>query len=133
VFVLAGTTDESLLGQADLLVRLALVRKLATNQFAHKAPLSRAEAEALEPLADFARVYAALKDEQVIEPGAAWKDIGFAHAVPSTEHPTGYEGYIGLQEVLARGFETLTIVEDGLFKAAQGQTGVGELVRIAQG
>lgn len=140
VLVLAGTQDESLLLEADLLVRVALVRRLATNQFAHMAPLSRSESQVLEQVADFRKVYDALKDEQIIEPDAAWKEIAFAHPTPSTAHPQGYlpagkagEGYVGLQEVLAPGYETLNIVEDALFKAAQGLTSVEEATRIAQG
>lgn len=131
VFVLAGTNDEALLPQADALVRVGLVRRLATNQFAHMTPLSRSESQELESVADFRRVYDALKDEQVVEADTAWKEIAFAHPTPSTAHPDGYAGYLGLQEVVAPGFETLTIVEDALFKAAQGLTSVEEAIRVA--
>ncbi|HEY4501807.1 MAG TPA: ATPase, T2SS/T4P/T4SS family [Candidatus Paceibacterota bacterium] len=141
VFVLAGTSDESLLpllrqdsaghAQADALVRVALVRRLATNQFAHKSPLSRGESAQLEQVADFRKVYDALKDEQIIASDVAWKEVAFARPTPSTGHTDGYEGHIGLQEVVAPGYETLNIVEDALFKAAQGQTSVEEAIRIA--
>jgi hypothetical protein len=132
VFVIAGTKSEEMLQNADTLVRVALARRLATNQFAHMQPLSRAESIALEPAVDFARVYEALKQEKILDPGVAWKDIAFAHPTPSTEYPEGYDGYIGVQEVLARGFETLSIVEDALFKAAQGQTSTEEAARLAK-
>jgi hypothetical protein len=131
IFVLAGTDDESLLPQADVLVRTALAGRLATNQFVHMAPLARAESDILEQAADFRRVYEALKDENIIEPNLAWKDVQFARRVPSTEHQDGYDGLIGLQEVVAPGFETLNIVEDALFKAAQGLTSVEEAMRTA--
>lgn len=132
VFVLAGVTDEELLPQADIVVRVALVQKLATNQFVPARPLSRAESDMLEAAADFTRVYEALKDEQIIEHNTPWKDVAFAHPAPSTEHPSGYQGHIGVQEVVASGFETLNIVEDALFKAAQGQTSVEEALRLTQ-
>ncbi len=137
IFVLAGVAAgegaaESLFSAPVALVRTALVRRLATNQFASQLPLSRAESEALEHRADFRKVYEALKDEQVVAQDMAWKDITFAHPNPSTEHPDGYAGHIGVQEVVAPGFETLSIVEDALFKAAQGITSVEEALRIAK-
>jgi hypothetical protein len=134
VFVLAGVdrADEGLLPDAaDTLVRVALARRLATNQFAAARPLARAESSALEGAADFARVYEALKEEQIIEQATPWKDIAFAHPTPSTEHPDGYSGHVGLQEVVMPGFETLNIVEDALFKAAQGLTSVEEAISFA--
>lgn len=132
IFVIACTADEGLLPEPGTLVRLALVRRLATKQFAHTAPLSRRESDALERGADFARVYEALKEEKIIDTNLAWKDVAFAHPTPSTEHPTGYDGLVGIQEVVAEGFQTLSIVEDALFKAAQGQTSVEEALRLAQ-
>ncbi|MDB5225688.1 MAG: hypothetical protein JWL87_640 [Candidatus Adlerbacteria bacterium] len=133
VFVLAGALQEDFLPQEGVLVRVALARRLATNQFVHKAPLTRAESEALEGSADFRKVYEALKDEQIIDPGVAWKDIGFARPTPSTEYPEGYDGFIGLQEVAAPGFGTLNVAEDALFKSAQGQTSIEEALRAANG
>lgn len=137
VFVIAGTADESYLAEATAVVRVALARRLATNQFAHTAPLNRGESEALEPAANFTKIYEALKDEQIIESNIAWKDVAFAHPTPSTTNPDGYlpagtgGGYIGLQEVLAPGYDCLTIVEDALFKSAQGQTSVEEALRLS--
>jgi type IV pilus assembly protein PilB len=131
VFVLAAAEDESLVPQASAVVRVTLARRLATNQFASMGPLSRAETEVLERAADFRKVYDALKEEHIIDPGVAWKDVAFARAVPSTEHPDGYNGFVGLQGVVAPGFETLNIVEDTLFKAAQGQTSIEEAIRVA--
>lgn len=135
VFVLAAAEREDeglLLGAAEALVRVALARRLATNQFIAARPLARAESTVLEGAADFARVYEALKDEQVIGHSVPWKDIAFAHPTPSTEHPEGYGGVIGVQEVIAPGFETLNIVEDALFKAAQGLTSVEEAMGLAE-
>jgi type II secretory ATPase GspE/PulE/Tfp pilus assembly ATPase PilB-like protein len=132
VFVLAGTAHEELVPEPAALVRVALVRQLATNQFANTKVLSRAESDALQSAADFARVYEALKEEGSIEQSALWKDVAFAHPTPSTEHPDGYHGYLGVQEVVAPGYETLNIVEDALFKAAQGQTSVEEAIRLVK-
>ncbi len=135
VFVLAGIdegAEELLVSAPCTLVRTALVRKLATDQFAHTSGLGRAESDVLEGVADFARVYEALKEEGAIEQGTAWKDVAFAHPTPSTGYPDGYSGYLGAQEVIAPGFETLNIVEDALFKAAQGQTSIEEVIRLVE-
>ena len=132
IFVLAGTTEEELLPEATVLVRTAVVRRLATNQFAHTSGLTRAESGVLEEAADFARVYEALKEEGIIEQNTPWKDVAFARPTPSTEHQDGYSGYMGLQEVISPGFETLNIVEDALFKAAQGLTSIEEAIRLTQ-
>lgn len=135
IFVLAGIEsgmEEVFSSGPTTTVKLALARRLATNQFAHTKPLTRAESDALEVASDFARVYEALKEEQVIEPTVPWKDIAFAHPTPSTEHKSGYDGYIGIQEVVAPGFDTLNIVEDALFKAAQGLTSVEEAISVAE-
>lgn len=131
-----GSAPEGSSSAPHTLVRLALARRLATNQFVHARPLSRREQDALEEGADFRKVYEALKEEKVIDPGIAWKDVAFAHPTPSTEYQDGYlpaqaSGSLGAQEVVAPGFETLTIVEDALFKAAQGQTSVEEAIRLA--
>lgn len=131
IFVLASLEDEDMMPEPDVLVRTALVRRLATNQFANSKPLTRAESERLERAADFARVYDALKQEMVIDPSMAWKDVAFAHPSPSTEHKEGYSGHIGVYELVAPGFETLNIVEDALFKAAAAQTSVEEALRLA--
>ena len=125
-----GNAPESSSSAPQTLVRLALARRLATNQFAFMKPLSRHESAKLESAADLARVYAALKEEKIIDPGAAWKDVVFAHPTPSTEHPDGYKGFVGIQEVVAPGRETLSLAEDALFKAAQGVTSVQEALRI---
>lgn len=129
IFVIAAIEDEGLI-EPDTLVRVALARRLATNQFAHTKPLSRHESETLERVADFPRVYEALKQAHILDAGMAWKDVGFAHPTPTTEHQDGYAGFVGLQEVIAPGYETLNIVEDALFKAAQGQTSVEEALRL---
>jgi type IV pilus assembly protein PilB len=130
VFVLAGTTEEELLPEATVLVRTAVVRRLATNQFAHTSGLTRAESDQLEQVANFSRAYEALKEEGIIEQNTPWKDVAFARPTPSTGYPDGYQGHIGLQEVVAPGFETLNIVEDALFKAAQGLTSIEEAIGL---
>jgi type II secretory ATPase GspE/PulE/Tfp pilus assembly ATPase PilB-like protein len=104
--------------------------------------------------ADFGRTLAALKEEGVIGKEMQWKDLLFSRASACPECDGGYRGRIGLQEVLpmaayikelirqdidkpaldraAREEGMLSVVEDGLLKAAQGFTTVEEVARIAQ-
>ncbi len=116
--------------------------------------LARAEGAPLEPYANFGRVLGVLKEEGIVESNKQWKELLFSRATTCQHCTSGYTGLVGLQEVLpitatikelllsgaspedierqAREEGMLTIVEDGLFKAAQGITGIEELFRLAQ-
>ena len=129
VFVVAASTNDDLRG--DIEVRLALVRRLCTKAFHHSNKFSRAEGSALEPYADFVKVLNALKEEHVIEPSVAWKDVEFARATPCSECKGGYSGHVGLQEVVGKGgIVGLNLTEDGLFKAASNVTSVDEVLSL---
>ncbi len=132
ILSLASTQEPELLPKADLTVGLALVRRLCAKQFPHKQKLSRDEQTRLEAHADFAKVLSALKEEDAVGKDVQWKDVTFARATPCSECHGGYDGLIGLQEVSAPGFETLTILEDGLFKAARGLTSLEEVLGLLQ-
>jgi type IV pilus assembly protein PilB len=131
VLVLAGVTNAELLPDADLFISLALVRKLAGKQFAAPHKLTRAQADQLEAAADFAAVLSALKEEGRVERELAWKDLHFRKPVGSSEHPDGYAGHLGVQEVMAAGkLAGLSLVEDAVFKAAVGQTSIEEVKKL---
>lgn len=127
--VVAGVTAGQEVS-ADITIGIALVRRLCTKQFAHISKLSRHESDTLSQAADFAKVLAALKEEGIIEGTVPWKDIQFARATPCSECHSGYQGYIGLSDVRDSSSLALTIVEDGLFKAAQGLTSVEEVLSL---
>jgi type IV pilus assembly protein PilB len=126
-------------------VGVQLAQKLGEEKGVEEK-LSRADGALLEPLANFGRVLAALKDEDQVHEHAAWKDISF------------YRGgepivFIGLQEVLSvtsiikemivqsadaedievagREESMLTLLEDALFKAAQGRVSIEEVEELA--
>lgn len=129
-----------------------LVRRVCPNKQESKR-LSRDYADALEPYADFGRVLSALKAEGIFDASALWRDVLFFKAHSCIECRGGYSGTVGLQEVLstsatikelllreieqevlegqAREEGMLTLVEDGLYKAAQGQTSIEEIVGLA--
>jgi len=131
VFVIASAPNDDLRG--DIEVRLALVRRLCTKAFHHSNKFSRAEGSALEPYADFVKVLNALKEEHVIDQSVAWKDVEFARATACSECKGGYSGHIGLQEVVGQGGTVgLTLIEDGLFKAAINLTSVDEVLSLLE-
>jgi type IV pilus assembly protein PilB len=128
VLVIAGTENPDLFDAADLLIRTATLRRLGDKQIADTHKLTRVQADGLEAGANFAHVLAALKEEGKVEKDVAWKDVQFSRPVPSTEHPQGYLGLIGVQEVIRGGKPVgLSLVEDALFKAATGLTSVEEV------
>jgi type IV pilus assembly protein PilB len=129
-------------------VSVDIVGRLCTHE-KESYTLSRAEAAPLEPYADFARVLAALKEEKVIDLDVPWKELLFARTIACSQCEGGYEGVAGVQallpitqsikEMLLRGASgaeleaqahtegMLSIVEDGLMKAAQSTTSIEEI------
>lgn len=131
VLVLASTADAALLPSADVAISSAVLRKLAVDQFSAAHKLSRAQADALEEGARFAAVLAALKEEGRAAKDTPWKDIQFSKPVGSSTHTDGYDGLLGVQQVVVGGeLVGLNIIEDALFKAAQGQTSIEEVQKL---
>ncbi len=101
--------------------------------------------------ADLDRVLETLREENIIKPNASWNSIPFYHAVPQGNED-GYKGRIGIHEVLpvssamkemvmanatadqieeqARKEGMLTMLEDGIYKAARGLTTIEEVLRV---
>jgi len=93
--------------------------------------LSRAESTPFEGYANFGKVLAALKEEGIVHPDTQWKEVAFARAGQGCgECERGYKGAVGLQEVRVHGEASLKLIEDGLFKAAQGITSIEEVFRL---
>ncbi len=134
-------------------VGLRVVRKLCPKKHVPQR-LMREDVDVLETQADFARILALLKAEHKVDAHTLWKDIAFFRAEPCSQCRGGYQGTLGLQEVMStsevlkelvsreESFEVLeaaareegmlTLVEDGIAKAAQGQTTIEEVVEVAQ-
>ena len=131
-----------------------VVKKICMHD-SEKFLLTRGEALPLEERANFGRVLAALKEEGVVEANTPWKEVLFTRTSPCGQCEGGYQGVVGVQEVLlldeqtkemlkenilgediesqAREGGTLTLLEDALFKAAAGQTSLEEVFRVAEG
>ncbi len=143
--------------EAFLLVstlRVAIGQRLVRKLCDDKVPyiLSKAEREDIAKYADLDRVLATLKEEKVVADGATWNDISFYHPNENGISPDGYHGRMGIHEVLemsptikdmvmnhktsdeleiqARKEGMLTMLEDGIYKAAKGLTSVEEVLRV---
>ncbi len=127
-----------------------LVRKLCDDKIPYI--LSKAERDELSRHADLDRVLTTLKEEKVVAPDATWNDISFYHPKEQGISEDGYHGRMGIHEVLemsptlkdmvmshktgdeleiqARKEGMLTMLEDGIYKAAKGLTSVEEVLRV---
>ncbi len=127
-----------------------LVRKLSANKEAYT--LSEAERRELERHVDLEKVLNALKTEGVVAKEATWSSIPFYRPAPGVSDDDGYKGRMGIHEVLpvsvtlkekvmqggtaddiekiARAEGMLTMLEDGIFKAARGVTSIEEVLRV---
>lgn len=127
-----------------------LVRKLCAG--AEEYTLSDEEIVQLEKQVNLDNVLKALKDEGRVAKKATIKDVVFYKATPTSDCPEGYSKRIGIHEVLAvtpeireliiRGADAddileqakkegmLSMIEDGIFKAATGITTIEEVLRV---
>ncbi len=127
-----------------------LVRRLSDD----KQPyiLTKAEREELEHMLDLDLVLKTLKEEKVVKETATWNDIPFYHPKENGLTEDGYKGRMGIHEVLefsstikdmvmagktgdeievqARKEGMLTMMEDGIYKAAKGLTTIEEVLRV---
>jgi type IV pilus assembly protein PilB len=138
-----------LVSTINIVIAQRLVRRLSDTK--EKYYLSKAELANLEKVVDLKRVLEVLKAEKVVKPGDTWDKINFWKAVPGKEDD-GYKSRIGIHEVLkvsptikdlimkgatagqiedqAKKEGMLTMIEDGIFKAVQGQTTIEEVLRV---
>ena len=127
-----------------------LVRKLSEDRLPYI--LSKAERDDLGKKVDLDVVMKTLKEEGVVKENATWNDITFYHPKENGELEDGYKGRMGIHEVLemsptikdmvmsgktgdeievqARKEGMLTMMEDGIYKAAKGLTSIEEVLRV---
>lgn len=126
-----------------------LVRRLTDNKEAYK--MDKATRAKVASDEDFEVAYKALKDEKIIKASTSLDDLQFYRPQASGDSEDGYKSRIGIHEVLAvtptireimlhnatsetieaqaRKEGMLTMLEDGLYKAARGITSVEEVLR----
>jgi type IV pilus assembly protein PilB len=127
-----------------------LVRKLSDGKEAYT--LTANEKSELGKHVDLDKVLATMKEEGVVKDNATWNNIPFYHPKIISEHEDGYKGRMGIHEVLpmsatikeiimangtsdaieaqARKEGMLTMLEDGIYKAARGMTSIEEVLRV---
>jgi len=127
-----------------------LVRKLTSEKEAYT--LSDAERKNLERHANLEKVLTSLKEEGVVAKDATWSSVPFYRPKEGIDDEAAYKGRMGIHEVLsispalkekvtgggtaddieeiARGEGMLTMLEDGIFKAARGVTSLEEVLRV---
>jgi type II secretory ATPase GspE/PulE/Tfp pilus assembly ATPase PilB-like protein len=127
-----------------------LVRKLADDKEPYT--LSKAELVELKTKVNMDFVLERLKEEGIIEAKATWYDVTFYKPKENGVTESGYAGRMGIHEVLQMsdslkdmimagktGDEIaaqsckegmLTMLEDGIFKAAEGHTTIEEVLRV---
>lgn len=133
----------------DVIVAQRLVRKLSDKK--EKYYLTKAEVESIGKVVDLDSVLKALKEEKIIGKNDDWENIPFFRPDKDAKDDA-FKGRVGIYEVLnvssaikdliIKGATTeevemqakkegmLTMLEDGMFKAAQGLTTIEEVFRV---
>jgi type IV pilus assembly protein PilB len=134
----------------NLIIAQRLVRKLYDDKEEYK--LSEKELQDLASYCNVEKVAKALQELKVLKENETLKDATFYKPKPSAEAQDGYKGRIGIYEVLpvtetvkelivqrttadkiqsqAEQEGMMTMVEDGIIKAAQGLTTIEEVLRV---
>ncbi|HEY4502503.1 MAG TPA: GspE/PulE family protein [Candidatus Paceibacterota bacterium] len=139
-----------LVSTIEVIIGQRLVRQLCSEREEYN--LSNEELETLGKSVDLDAVLAVLREEKIVEKNATWKTINFYRPRPSSECPDGFKGRIGIHEILevttplrdmvmkgataeeieveAKKEGMLTMIEDGIYKAARGVTTIEEVLRV---
>ncbi len=145
-----GAESFLLVSTLRVVIGQRLVRKLADDKLPYI--LTKAERDELSEKVDLDLVLKALRAEKIVKEDATWNDIPFYHPKERGQTEDGYQGRMGIHEVLemsptlkemimaektgdelqdqARKEGMLTMIEDGIFKAAQGRTTIEEVLRV---
>lgn len=144
-----GVEPFLLVSTVRVIIGQRLVRKLCDNKKEYS--MDKAMRTKIASNEDFAIAFKALEDEKLVKSGSTIEDLPFYRPVPSAECEDGYKSRIGIHEVLtvspaireiilhsgtsdaleaqAKKEGMLTMLEDGLYKAARGITSVEEVLR----
>ena len=145
-----GVLPFLIISTVKTIIAQRLVRKLVSSK--EKYFLSKNELDNLGKLVDLDRMLSLLRDEKIIGPKDGWEAVPFYKAVKNDESPDGYSNRIGIHEVLkitstikemivrgssqdeieaqAKKEGMMTILEDGVFQAAIGNTTLEEVFRV---
>jgi type IV pilus assembly protein PilB len=139
-----------LVSTIDIVIGQRLVRRLAAGK--EKYNLTKAEITSLEKIVDLKRLLEILKEEKIVGKDETWETIQFSKPKASQDSPDGYQGRVAIHEVLkvtptirelimqgktskqieeqAKKEGMMTMLEDGIFQAASGNTTIEEVLRV---
>ena len=134
----------------NIIIAQRLVRKLCENKEEYK--LSAKELEEIAEYCNIEKVVGVLREQRILTANQTLEDASFYKPKKSAEYPDGYKGRVGIYELLpvnetikelivqrttsdkiqaqAEKEGMITMVEDGLIKAAQGFTSIEEVFRV---
>jgi len=137
----------------NVIIAKRLVRRLIPES-RQKYKLNKDEIKSLEKEFDMKRILNVLKQEKIIPQKQNWDDIEFCRPGEVEKNGDGYKGRVGIFEVLeiseairdliikesdadeikrqAQEEGMLTMLEDGMIKAAQGLTSIEEVLRVTK-
>jgi len=145
-----GAEPFLLVSTINIIVAQRLVRRLCSEKESYK--ISRAEKTKLSKYVDLDKILTTLREEKIVGEKDDWSTIDFYKTKASEECKDGFAGRVGIHEVLkmspsikdliiagatadkidaqARQEGMVTMMEDGIFKAAQGVTTIEEVLRV---
>ncbi len=139
-----------LVSTLNIVIAQRLVRRLSSSKT--KYFLNQAELASLGNIVSLERMLALLREEKIIGKKDNFDKVPFWKPNPSKNSEDGYSSRIGIHEVLrvtptvkslimkgatageieeqAKSEGMMTMIEDGIFKAAQGITSIEEVLRV---
>jgi type IV pilus assembly protein PilB len=145
-----GVEPFLIVSTAKVIVAQRLVRRLTNAK--EQYFLTEGELKALGEVVDLEHTRVFLEEENLIKKGTDWKKIPFYRPVKSEESEDGYKGRVGIhealkisptiKEIILRGGSAdeveaqgkkegmMTMIEDGIFQAIQGNTTIDEVLRV---
>lgn len=144
-----GVEPFLLVSTIRVIIGQRLVRRLCDNR--EEYAIDAATRSKIASDADFTAAFKALQDEKLLKEGATLDDMHFYRPVPGNGSDDGYKSRIGIHEVFtvspairdimlhsgtsdaleaqAKKEGMLTMLQDGLYKAARGITSIEEVLR----
>ena len=144
-----GVEPFLLVSTVRVIIGQRLVRKLLDNK--EEYAVDAAMRAKIASDADFVAAFKALQDEKLVKEKTTLDDIHFYRPIASADSEDGYKSRIGIHEVLAvssairdlilhsgtsdaleaqaKKEGMLTMLEDGIYKAARGITSIEEVLR----
>ncbi|MEK7227874.1 MAG: GspE/PulE family protein [Patescibacteria group bacterium] len=145
-----GVEPFLIVSTAKVIVAQRLVRRLTSARAQYF--LTEGELAALGKVVDLDRARIFIEKENLVKAGTPWGKIPFYKATKSEESEDGFKGRVGIhealkisptiKEIILRGGSAdeieaqgkkegmMTMIEDGIFQAIQGQTTIDEVLRV---